>query len=176
MRFKVNGLGCTYFVTTTVINHLPVLTIKGVPDILLNNLVFYQNKYSLKIFAYVIMPSHIHLIIWIPANVSVSNVMRDFKKFASVQIRDHLTECKSDFLTILKKYGRKYERQHFKLWKPRSDKVALTTEKVYNIKLNYIHDNPVRAGLCLKQEDYLYSSARNYLLYDDSVFAIDRIV
>ncbi len=41
--------------------------------------------------------------------------------------------------------------------------------------MNYIHENPVRAGLVDKPELYLYSSARNYILDDDSIIRIDRI-
>ncbi|MFH1942706.1 MAG: hypothetical protein ABIL68_11460 [bacterium] len=38
-----------------------------------------------------------------------------------------------------------------------------------------MHKNPVRAGLVEKPEDYLFSSARNYLLEDDSLIVIDPL-
>ena len=57
----------------------------------------------------------------------------------------------------------------------RSDKVVIVTEKVLATKLKYIHENPVRAGLVYKAEDYLYSSANDYLTNDKGPLRIDYI-
>ena len=175
LRFKVDGLNCMYFITTTVVNHLPILCIKNVPEILFLNLNYYRNKYNFLLHAYVIMPSHIHLIIWVPENVSVSDIMRDFKKYTSLQTRDLLIKTNSKYLQILFNEGKKYPGQKFKLWKQRSDKVSIVSEKILFVKINYIHDNPVRAGLVDKPELYPYSSARNYLLDEEGPIRIDRI-
>ena len=48
------------------------------------------------------------------------------------------------------------------LWQNGNHPVELISPKWTNRRLFYIHDNPVRAGLVEKQQDYLYSSARNY--------------
>ena len=175
LRYKVDGTNCLYFITTTVVKHLPILTLKEVPEILISNLNFYRNKYNFLLNAYVIMSSHIHLIIWVPEIISISNIMRDFKKFSSMQIREKLIEKKSKYLPVLYFEGEKYQNQKFKLWMRRSDKFAIISEKILLTKMNYIHENPVRAGLVDKPELYLYSSARNYILDDDSIIRIDRI-
>ena len=53
--------------------------------------------------------------------------------------------------------------QVFKLWMDRFDDVAVLSDRVMQIKVNYIHMNPVAAGLVLSPEDWEFSSARNYL-------------
>ena len=65
----------------------------------------------------------------------------------------------SSFLAEFKvnKYDREYQ-----IWKREPLSIELRTPDVFDQKLNYIHDNPVRAGLCTYPEDYYYSSAKYY--------------
>ena len=175
LRFKVDGLPCLYFITTTVIEHIRILTDKPVAKIILENLNFYRSKYNFRLNAYVIMPSHIHLLLNIPETCSVSDITRDFKKFTSSEIRDHLIRVNSKFLPIFLSEGKKYPRQNFKLWMERSDKVAIVSRKILEIKLNYIHQNPVRAGLVEKAEYYLYSSASDYTTGKKGPIVVDKI-
>ncbi len=48
------------------------------------------------------------------------------------------------------------------IWMPRFDRVAINTESVFRTKLEYIHYNPVKAGLVSKAEDWRWSSAKAY--------------
>ena len=59
---------------------------------------------------------------------------------------------------------------------PRFDDVLIHSKEQYEIKLNYIHNNPVKRGLVQRPEDWLYSSARNYLLGDHSIIRVDTDV
>jgi putative transposase len=55
------------------------------------------------------------------------------------------------------------DRKH-QVWQRDSLSIELRSKKVYEQKLNYIHNNPVKAGKCIIEEDYKYSSARYYIL------------
>ena len=55
----------------------------------------------------------------------------------------------------------------------RFDNVLVYSPKAFRTKLEYIHNNPVKAGLVGKPEDWKYSSARNYLLDDHSIIYVD---
>ena len=55
----------------------------------------------------------------------------------------------------------------------RFDDEVITTDEMLRVKVDYIHNNPVVAGLVEKPEDYLYSSARNYLVGDHSILQVD---
>ncbi len=60
------------------------------------------------------------------------------------------------------------------LWTHENHAVELSTNNMIDTRLNYIHDNPARAGWVEQPEDYLYSSARNYADME-SLIEIDRI-
>ena len=52
----------------------------------------------------------------------------------------------------------------FQIWTHENHAVEFITNKFIDQKLNYIYENPVRAGIVYKAEDYMYSSASNYIL------------
>jgi hypothetical protein len=72
----------------------------------------------------------------------------------------------------LRKGHRPHEYRLFQ--KGRYDFEILTPSKLLE-KLGYMHKNPVRAGLVAHIEDYRFSSARNYVLGDDSVISLDSL-
>ncbi len=67
---------------------------------------------------------------------------------------------------IFIKEAKGIEDQRRKLWIKRFDDQVIRNEKMFWTKLKYIHNNPVKAGLVEKVEDYKYSSARNYVYND----------
>ncbi|MFA4907902.1 MAG: transposase [archaeon] len=174
LRFKIDHEEATYFITTTVVDFQPVLTQPGIPEILYDSFEFYRKKYAFGLNAYVIMPHHIHLILHLNAETSISDVMRDLKKYTSVRIHKCLEDLNSPFLERFLTKGKR-AGQEFKLWMNRSDKVIMVSGKILSTKLNYIHDNPVRAGLVLRAEDYPYSSAVFYLTGTAGKVEIDEI-
>jgi putative transposase len=99
--------------------------------------------------------------------------MRDFKKYTSTKIRQQLERDGHDFLlSILRRNARCTQSQVFKLWEDRFDDLVIDSEETLTVKIEYIHNNPVRAGLALNPEDWKYSSARNYLRDDHSVLPV----
>ncbi len=93
--------------------------------------------------------------------------MRDVKKFTVWKVFDLIELKKLDELeTIFIKEAKGIEYQRRKLWIKRFDDQVIRNEKMFWTKLKYIHNNPVKAGLVEKVEDYKYSSARNYVYND----------
>jgi REP element-mobilizing transposase RayT len=116
----------------------------------------------LRIHAYVILDNHFHLIV---ASDNLSQVIRDFKRHTAREILAIARQ--EDKLWLLKQFeyfksGHKGQSQH-QVWQEGSYPKAVTTEEMLRQKLDYIHYNPVRAGLVDHPEDWRYSSARNYL-------------
>jgi hypothetical protein len=66
-----------------------------------------------------------------------------------------------------------FPKQKRKFWMKRFDDEVIRNEKMFWVKLHYIHDNPVKAGIVLQPEQYKYSSARNYILGDQSILQVD---
>ena len=62
------------------------------------------------------------------------------------------------------KYHAKYNKRSSKLqfWMHENHAVELTNNEMINSRINYIHENPVRAGWVARAEEYMYSSAKDY--------------
>lgn len=164
----------TFFITTTVVGFANVFVKDTYCDILINNIKHYQRQYSFSIYGYVIMPSHFHWIIRIQYEKgSVSDIMRDIKKYSAWDILNEFKrENHFELLRLFEKSAQPYPDQQRKFWMNRFDSQAIDNPGMMRTKLEYIHNNPVKARLVENPEDYKYSSARNYYLNDNSVLEI----
>ncbi|MGB7062259.1 MAG: hypothetical protein WBF13_07900 [Candidatus Zixiibacteriota bacterium] len=143
LRFPPQKYGTCFFVTTTFKQWTPFGSIQGFYPALAESLVFCATKYSALIAGYVLMPTHIHLLIFIEGS-KPGAFMRDFKKFIAQKV---IKDLKGDSSSV---------------WMPRYDRVAICSHNVLRQKLNYIHHNPVKSGLVQNAEDWQWSSARDY--------------
>jgi putative transposase len=168
-KYSISDQSGCYFVTFTVINWIDIFTRKEYRDIVVDSLNYCIKEKGLNVYAWVIMSNHIHLIISTKTEQeNISEVIRDFKKYTSKEIVKAIQEIpesrKEWLLNAMSKEAKRIGRAtHYKLWK--DDNHAITIDgKIISIKerLNYIHDNPVRAGLVAEQWDYIYSSAADY--------------
>ena len=164
-----------FFVTTTVVKFTPIFSNSLFCDILISNIKHYRERFKYKVLGYVIMPSHFHWIVQVnPEYGSISDIMRDIKKFTAWRIFDKLNEQKdTKLLNIFVAAAAGIGDQKKKLWMKRFDDEVIRDQKMFWIKLNYIHNNPVKAGLVLRPEEYKYSSASNYVNNDHSVLEVD---
>jgi putative transposase len=163
-----------YFVTTTVVNFAHVFTHEKYCNILIQNIKHYQQEYRFTIYGYVIMPSHFHWIVEVePTRGLLSDIMRDLKKYSAWDLMNALERGKRyDLLTMFSNEAKSFPDQKRKFWMKRFDDEAIRNADMLQTKLEYIHDNPVKAGLALNPEDYRYSSARNYVLNDNSILYV----
>ena len=164
-----------FFVTTTVVHFTNIFINETYCDILINNIKHYQEKYRFIILGYVIMPSHFHWIVEVDKkHGTISDIMRDIKKYSAWDIMEQLEkEHKNSEVNTFKNEGEKYKNHKRKFWMKRFDDEVIRNEKMFWIKLKYIHNNPVKAGLVNRPENYKYSSARNYILDDHSILKVD---
>ena len=102
-----------------------------------------------------------------PGTNSLSDVMRDFKKFTSkkiVQSINEIAESRKDWLLRHFAYAGKFNPKikEYKFWQDGLHPIELSTAKFIEQKINYIHQNPVEAGIVFRAEDYILSSAAQY--------------
>ena len=138
----------------------PLLVSEPCCQILTQNFRFYNQQYKAALLAYVIMPNHLHFIIYFSEENKLSAYLRDFKKYTSLQIRTELQQSQPE---LARQLAYEHRSQHHKVWMDRFDDVCLYTRPVCETKLEYIHNNPVKAGLVADPLDYKYSSAKFYL-------------
>jgi REP element-mobilizing transposase RayT len=130
------------------------------------------------IYGYCIMPSHIHLIFRSAIN-DPSGLIRDFKGFTSKKmlqiIEENPQESRKEWvLWMFERAGKKNSNVTNKQFcKQHNKPIAIWSLKVFEQKLEYIHNNPVEAGFVIDPIDWKYSSARNYGNNDHSILEID---
>jgi REP element-mobilizing transposase RayT len=117
------------------------------------------------------MPSHLHLIARATGNCDLSDILRDFKKFTSKSIiREALNEPESRrewILDYFREAGKASRKATWKVWQDGIHPIEISSNKFFDEKLDYIHNNPVTDLIVERPEDYLFSSARNYAGLDN---------
>jgi REP element-mobilizing transposase RayT len=165
--YKVIDQEAMYFVSFAVVRWVDVFTRREYRDIVIESLKYCQEKKGLVIYAWCIMSNHVHLIISAKES-NVSDVLGDFKKFTSKQIIksiiEHPEESRREWmLEIFKKAGASNSRNtDYQFWQQDNQPKIIYTPDFGSQKTEYVHDNPVEAGIVEKAEEYCYSSARDY--------------
>ncbi|MBI1299716.1 hypothetical protein GC175_32730 [bacterium] len=172
-RFQIAGH--VYYVTTVVYGRLRLFTGAAYVIPLFDSLHYYRHRHQCKLLGYVIMPDHIHLMLWPQREDALEDFMRDFKSFTAKRlIRQAEVEGRDDLSTAFAAAGAETGRSDHKVWQDSYwDKNVYSTEFLRQ-KLNYVHRNPLRGKLVEEIANYPYSSYRNYVLGDDSLIEIDR--
>ncbi len=166
--FQIRDQYAVHFITCSVVEWVDVFTRKMYTDILIDSLKFCQENKGLIIHAWCIMSNHIHLIISTNGITRLSDVIRDFKKFNSSAIINAIKENpqesrKNWMLWIFKKAGEHNKRnKNFQFWQQDNYPVECSTEEIVQSRMNYLHENPVRAEIVRFEQYYLYSSGIDY--------------
>ncbi|MBL4578308.1 MAG: transposase [Flavobacteriales bacterium] len=158
-RTRLKDYHC-FFVTTTCYKWYDLLEDDTCISLVYESFLFLNQKYDTSIVAFVLMPNHIHLILYFNGENYLSEYMRDFKKYTSVQIR-RILENKHGSEEI-EKLRYDLREQKFKVWMDRFDDVVIKSTRVLLIKLNYIHMSPVNKGWVSRPAEYPDSSAGYY--------------
>ncbi len=164
--YKIRDQAATHFLTFSIMGWIDVFSRQRYRDIILESFRFCRGKKNLQIGAYVIMSNHVHTI-WTAGNVNLSDIIRDFKTFTSKAITKAIEdepESRRNWLLYMFQFyaNRTNANDYFKVWTGNNHPEEIHSETFMKTKLNYTHDNPVRAGLVAEQSHYLYSSAANY--------------
>jgi REP element-mobilizing transposase RayT len=165
--YKFDNADGVYFITTAVVEWVDVFTRHQYCDIVVDSLKYCIENKGLVLHAWVIMPNHIHLIISRNGEAGFGDIMRDFKKYTSARIAKEIQtipESRKDWMMWLFKSAGEQNPQNnqFQFWQQDNHPIELTSSKFTQQKLDYIHDNPVRARIVDAPERYIYSSAKDY--------------
>ena len=147
------------FCTATIQNWKQLLKEDEYKGIIIECLKFLVKEQRIKLNAFVLMSNHVH-IIWQPLQeYTLTQIQSSFMTQTAKVIKKKLALENPEVLEQLRvnKYDRTYQ-----IWKREPLSVELFTEKAFLQKLEYIHENPVNAGLVNLAEEYKYSSAKFY--------------
>ncbi len=167
-NYKFYNPSGIYFVTFSVVEWIDVFTRIEYKDIIVDSLHYSQNNKGMEIFAWCIMTNHIHLIFRSISGKKPEQILGELKRFTSKalvkSILNNPQESRKDWM--IKAFKRNAERtsnvRNFQFWQHHNHPIELWSSEVMDEKVNYIHNNPVKAGFVRNPEDYLYSSAIDY--------------
>jgi putative transposase len=155
LRLKgITGPGLA-FVTTTVIDWLPIFKSQQLAKAVAQQLGETASMQDVSIAGYVVMPSHVHSLVGLKDFAKLSSFVKAFKSLSARRLRQFDLESYRDQL---------YRMGQFRLWKRRFDDVIIVSEEQFRTKLRYIHENPMKAGLVKDVLGWEFSSARSWLL------------
>jgi putative transposase len=166
-KYKFRDQDKLYFVSFAVINWIDLFIRNEYKEILLKSFQYCIDKKGLELYAYCIMTSHVHLIIG-SNKEPMQNIIRDLKRHTSEMLRNAIetnsTESRKEWMLQMMKHAGTINTNNrtFQLWRQDNRPIELRDEERLYQKLKYIHYNPVEAGFVEKEEDWLYSSAKNY--------------
>jgi len=164
--YQIKDQDGLYFMTFQIVDWVDVFTRKIYKDIIINSFKYSIENKGFQIFAYVIMSNHIHLVAQ-SSTGKLSDSIRDIKKYTSKRIIETILEInesrKEWMLNRFKFRASQHSRNEvYQVWTHENHAMFLYSNGFIQEKIEYIHNNPVRAGIVRNPEDYLYSSARNY--------------
>lgn len=177
-KYKVRDQDRLYFVTFAVEGWVDVFTRSMYREIVINSLRHCQNDKGLDLYAWCIMSNHIHLIVGRSGKETIEDIIRDFKKFTSVMIcraiQENPEESRKEWMLDIFKRAAELSSKHqkFKFWQTEYHPIELGYQEIARQKLSYLHRNPVTVGIVEKEEDYLLSSARDYILGKNGLLEI----
>lgn len=157
-RFLISHDSPVLYITIVTKDRLPVFQTDQMREILCRAVDEARKSAGFLLFAYAIMVDHMHLLTSRPS--TTSDVLRVLKGLTARRIIDHLKVNK--YAKSLAKLQHQERERNYKysLWQTEKNVMPVFSEGMFMEKLNYIHNNPVRAQLVEKAADYRWSSAR----------------
>lgn len=144
-----------FFVTFSVYRRRRLLDAAHPKRIVMGVLNHLLESLDARCVGFVIMPDHVHALLWLLNPRDLTRMLHGWKRMSSFRIRRWYAEHAPHYFTGFGPGDR--------FWQPKSYTFHIYSSAKLHEKLNYIHLNPVRAGLVTRAEDWAWSSARWYL-------------
>ncbi len=178
-KYKFHNPEGLYFISFATVYWIDVFIRNEYKNILIDSWKYCQKNKGLKIHAWVIMTSHVHMIISSHDN-KLENIIRDMKSWTSSELKKSIKlnpqESRREWmLWMMERAGKKNSNNdNFQFWQQHNKPIELLNNEMMQQKLDYIHNNlakrshdaiasnPVEEGIVFRSGDYVYSSAKNY--------------
>ena len=151
-----------YFITASIIDWKPLFTAPEYANIPLDSLTWLQQQKLILLFAFVVMPTHLHVIIK-PENNAIGEIVQQFGSFTAHETLKKLrVNSQKDLLDVFNQKKRDQRHEH-SIWQDIQAKNIYSMDFLWQ-KMEYIHQNPIAKDWKLVEDraDYVYSSAGYY--------------
>jgi len=177
-KYKIRSTEWLYFVTFTVINWIDAFTRPHYRNIFVDSLNYCVAEKGLKIHAWVLMTNHAHLLIDTDKE-PIEHIVRDFKRHTSKAItkaiEENIQESRDWMMYFFRKAGEKNGmNKELQFWQNDYHPIHCWNGELIQQKINYIHQNPVRAEFVNEAHEWKYISAPDYIL-GNGLIKIDKL-
>lgn len=154
---RLHRSGQSHFLTFSCYHRLPLLAQMQMQDAFLLALEQTRRRFQMRVYGYVVMPEHVHLLLSEPAGERLSSAVQLLKSKVSIQAR---------------KEGRRAAGDR-PFWQTRYFDHNVRNHEGFVTQLHYIHRNPVRRGLCVAPEEWPWSSFRAWALGEMGIVEVE---
>jgi REP-associated tyrosine transposase len=161
--YRIRPDAPVYFLTYSIVEWLPLFVTPAAFKIVTDSLTYCHGAKNLRINAFVIMPTHLHLVVFDAEFRSdrLIESLADFRKFTGRQLSDFCSrQAPKSFAETLRQAATA-DRER-RLWQPSRHPEAIAEQWFWRQKVDYLHDNPCRKQLVRQPDHWRYSSAAWY--------------
>ncbi len=163
MKRKIlTGGGAAHFVTFGTYGRRSLLASPRARQVVISQLGKIAAQGEAKVSGFVIMPDHVHALLWFNDDSVLPEMLDQWKSESSRLLRNLYEDLSPEMIDHL--HVTRSGRESIAFWQRRYYDFNVFTKKKLSEKLDYMHYNPVKKGLCATPEDWLWGSARWYLL------------
>jgi putative transposase len=164
-----------YFITASICGWKQLFTNPTYSGIVLNSLAWLRKEKRMFLYAFVLMPSHLHAIV-LPINEPIGELLQTFASFTAHAILHQLQRDGRQELLAFFHEQRRDRRAEHSIWQDVQAK-NIFTEDFLSQKMEYIHQNPVAKEWSLANDraEYKFSSACFYDEDRQPIIGIDDI-
>ncbi|MEK6478635.1 transposase [Catalinimonas sp. 4WD22] len=166
-NYKIRDQTKLHFISFATVNWIDVFIRPQYKNIIVDSLKYCIAHKGLEVYAWCIMSSHVHLIVG-TQRLTLEDMIRDLKRHTSKAILKAITEnpqeSRKDWLLwMFERAGKRNpNNKKYQFWQQYNQPIELYNNHMMQQKLDYLHHNPVEAGIVSEPEHYLYSSAMDY--------------
>jgi REP-associated tyrosine transposase len=157
-RFLISQDSPALYITIVTKDRLPVFQTAKLKHALCSAIAEARQTAGFLLFAYVLMPDHMHLLTSRPS--TTSEVLRVLKGVTARRIIDYLKANNHSSSLAKLQHAQRERNYRYSLWQTEKNVLPVFSEEMFMQKVHYIHQNPVRAGLVQHAEEYSWSSVR----------------
>ncbi len=172
-KLSFDKTGTARFVTFSCYHNYNLFKADAVKIIFLRHLEELRTKYMFKLYGYVIMPNHVHLVLIPLDGIPLSKIIGELKSLSGREIISHWQKIGLKVFDKLKVMRNGKQKNVF--WQRSFYDYNCRTKEITIVKINYCHKNPVVKGLVEKPQDWIWSSFRSHHGWDNVIIKIDEI-
>lgn len=166
-KYKFYNKEGLYFVSFAVVYWIDVFVRENYSNIIVDSLNFSRRNRGMEIYAWCLMPSHMHLLFRAQKD-NPGELIRNFKRHTSKEVQKAIgnnpqESRKKWILWMMERAGLQNSNvQNRQFWQQHNQPIELWSNYMIDQKVNYIHENPVKAGFVHDEQGWKYSSAIDY--------------